>query len=297
MSEAAPATVAAALRQAAMLLAAARCPDPRREARLLLGHVLEVEPLALLAAPERTLPATAWPTMAAALARRAAGEPISRITGRRGFWSLDLNISPAVLDPRPETELLVELVLQHLASRRDEPLYLLDLGTGSGCILLALLAELPNAIGLGIDQSPAALAMARPNAQQAGLDSRAVWAAGAWATPLAWRFDAVVANPPYIPSGAIATLDRSVRAHDPADALDGGPDGLSPYRLIVPTLPHLLVAGGIACLEVGRGQAPLVAAMGKKARLQCGVYSDLAGIQRAVSLTCEKKACNAPAPG
>lgn len=291
MTEAAPATVAEALRRTAHRLAAAGIPDPRREARLLVGLILQAEPLDLLAEPERPFPEQAWPVLAAALARRCLGEPFSRIAGRRGFWSLDLTISTAVLDPRPETELLVETVLQHLGRRRNEPLRILDLGTGSGCILLALLAELPQALGLGIDRSLRALQIARSNASAAGLGNRSLWAAGIWAAAVAGRFDAVVSNPPYIPSGAIATLDRSVRAHDPAEALDGGPDGLAPYRQIVPSLPRLLKVGGIACLEVGRGQAPSVASMGSKAGLGCTIHCDLAGIQRSVSLIGEKEAC------
>jgi len=285
-----PATVAAALTEAARRLAAARIPEARREARLLLALVLEAEPLALLMAPERGVAAAEWARAAAALHRRCAGEPLSRIAGRRGFWSLELAISPAVLDPRPETELLVEQVLAHLA-RRTEPLRLLDLGTGSGCLLLALLAELPGAVGLGVDRSTAALAMARANAAATGLAGRALWAAGTWAAAVAGGFDAVVGNPPYIPSGVLATLERSVRAHDPVLALDGGPDGLAPYRVIVPALPRLLKSGGIACLEVGQGQAEIVAAIGRGCGLSATSQFDLAGIQRSVSLFPEKEAC------
>ncbi|MCA8928821.1 MAG: peptide chain release factor N(5)-glutamine methyltransferase [Alphaproteobacteria bacterium] len=285
----APLTVAAALAEAARRLAG--LPDARREARLLLALVLDTEPLSLLMTPERPLPDGAAARLTALLARRAGGEPASRIAGRRGFWSLDLAISPAVLDPRPETELLVERVLAHLAPRRTQPLRLLDLGTGSGCILLALLSELPNALGLGIDRSPAALAVARANAEAAGLAPRTLWACGAWAAALDQhvdrRFDAVVSNPPYIPSGALATLDRSVRAHDPMLALDGGPDGLAAYRRIVPALPGLVKPGGIACLEVGRGQAGAVADLGRRAGLEAAIHDDLAGIPRAVSLFVE----------
>lgn len=293
MTEAGTATVGQALNHAARRLAAAGIANARREARLLLALALKAEPLDLLATPERPLTQAAGAALAAALARRCDGEPLSRIAGWRGFWSLDLSLSPDVLDPRPDTEVLVEQVLRHLGPRRTEPLRILDLGTGSGCILLALLAELPRALGLGIDRSKAALRIAQDNASNSGLAGRAFWAVGAWTAPLAGRFDAVVANPPYIPSGAIATLDRSVRLYDPAEALDGGPDGLSAYRLIVPALPKLLTNGGIACLEVGRGQATAVAALGKQSGLLCEIQRDLAGIQRAVSLGCKKEACNA----
>ena len=291
MTAAELATVGQALTHAARQLAAAGIANARREARLLLAVALKAKPLDLLAAPERPLAEDAAAALGAALARRCDGEPLSRIAGRRGFWSLELALTPAVLDPRPDTELLVERVLHHLAARRYQPLRLLDLGTGSGCILLALLSELPEATGLGIDRSLAALVTARANAQDAGLLDRAFWAAGAWSAPLAGRFDVVVANPPYIPSGALATLDRSVRLHDPAEALDGGPDGLAAYRLIVPALPEMLASGGIACLEVGRGQAGSVAAIGRKAGLLCEIHSDLAGIQRSVSFVRKKEAC------
>lgn len=293
MTDAGTATVGQALAHAARRLAGAGIANARREARLLLALALKAEPLDLLAAPERPLAEDATATLSAALVRRCNGEPLSRIAGRRGFWSLDLSLSPDVLDPRPDTEVLVEQVLRHLSPRRAEPLRILDLGTGSGCILLALLAELPRALGLGIDRSEAALGIARDNARSFGLAGRSLWAVGAWTAPLAGRFDAVVANPPYIPSGAIATLDRSVRLYDPAEALDGGPDGLSAYRLIVPDLRKFLTSGGIACLEVGRGQATAVAALGKQSGLFCEIQRDLAGIQRAVSLECKKEACNA----
>lgn len=294
MTQASAGTVGEALTVAARQLAAAGIADPRREARRLLAWVLAVEPLQLLTAPDRRLEGAARDTFGRALARRAAGEPFSRIAGRRGFWSLDLAISPAVLDPRADTEVLVEAVLRHVKDRRTAPLRLLDLGTGSGCILLALLAELPNATGLGIDRSPAALAVARANAAACGLAGRSLWAAGAWAAAVDEKFDAIVANPPYIPSGVIATLDRSVRAHDPAEALDGGPDGLAAYRQIVPALPRLLKAGGIACFEVGRGQAEPVAQLGRQAGLAATIDPDLAGIPRCVSLFAKKEACITP---
>tara|TARA_R110002074_G_scaffold394851_1_gene582591 strand:- start:711 stop:1601 length:891 start_codon:yes stop_codon:yes gene_type:complete len=291
---AAPATVADALQKVTAALAKAKVREPRREARLLLAIATATPPLTLLTEPERCISANTWAAVERAVARRSLGEPISRIAGQRGFWSLDLTISPAVLDPRPETELLIERVLAHLGESRGEPLQLLDLGTGSGCLLLALLSELPQAIGVGVDCSPAALAVASANAAQCGLADRALWVAADWARPIRGRFDVIVANPPYIPAGALATLDRSVRAHDPASALDGGPDGLSEYRQILPMLPELLKQSGIACLEVGRGQAAIVAANASALGFAATIHKDFAEIDRCVALTLEKYACIAP---
>jgi release factor glutamine methyltransferase len=258
--------------------------EPRREARLLLAIALEAQPLHLISEPQRLVSLAEQARVDAVLARRLAGEPVSRIAGTRGFWTLDLAISPDVLDPRPETELLVELALAHVRQRRDAALRVLDLGTGSGCILLALLAELPNALGIGVDRSLAALAVARTNAVAVGSAERALWLAGDWAAPVRGQFDLVVSNPPYIPAGAVATLDRSVKAFDPTTALDGGPDGLAAYRMLVPAVADLLMPDGIACLEVGRGQAALVAALAAKADLNSGIHIDFAGIQRCVTI-------------
>lgn len=280
----APATVADAMRQTALALAEMHMPDPRREARLLLAVALDAEPLQLVTEPQRPISATDRAALSAALARRLAGEPLSRIAGTRGFWTLDLAISPAVLDPRPETELLVEQALAHVRHRHNEPLRVLDLGTGSGCILLALLAELPNALGIGVDRSQEALAMARTNGESSGFASRTLWVSGNWADAITGSFDIIASNPPYIPAGALATLDRSVRAHDPAAALDGGPDGLAAYRLLIPTIPRLLTSDGIACLEVGRGQAPQVAELAAKIGCTTQILVDFAGIQRCVTV-------------
>ncbi len=291
MMQDSPATVAEALRHTAERLATARVFDPRREARLLLAIALDAEPLHLVSEPDRSISAAEFAQMTAILERRLAGEPVSRIAGSRGFWTLDLAISPEVLDPRPETELLVERALDHIGPGRAGSLKILDLGTGSGCILLALLAELPAAIGVGVDRSPAALVVARSNARTAGLAARAFWLAGDWVAPVAGLFDVIVSNPPYIPAGAVATLDRSVRAFDPSAALDGGPDGLAAYRMLIPAICNLLTPEGIACLEVGRGQAPMVAAMAANADGSPEIHTDFAGIQRCVTIMRKKGAC------
>lgn len=284
MTPAAGPNVAEALTQSAAALAAAGIGSARREARALLSIALAAEPLALLTAPERMLTAGEAAALAAALRRRLSGEPASRIRGRREFWSLDFAIGPGVLDPRPETELVVELALDHAAALGTGALSILDLGTGSGCILLSLLHELPAAFGVGVDRSLPALVTARENARRLGLADRAGWVCGEWLRPVGGRFDLIVANPPYIPAGQVATLERGVRNYDPAAALDGGPDGLAPYRLIVPKLPAFLRASGGAFLEVGAGQADRVAAMGRACGLRAGISRDLGGIPRTVRL-------------
>jgi release factor glutamine methyltransferase len=279
------------LTQTAAALVAGGIGNARREARVLVAIALQAEPLAMLTAPERILSEAEAVRVQEALARRLAGEPASRIRGQREFWSLDFAVAPGVLDPRPETELLVELALGHAerlkARRGAEPLRLLDLGTGSGCILLSLLQELPDSTGIGLDVSPVALAVARANARQLGLESRASWVCGEWFGPLTGEFDLIVSNPPYIPAGHVATLERGVRNFDPPMALDGGPDGLAAYRRILPHLSTFLRVSGGAFLEVGAGQAGMVAAMARRHGMRAQISRDLAGIPRAVGLLTE----------
>ncbi|HKK28771.1 MAG TPA: peptide chain release factor N(5)-glutamine methyltransferase [Alphaproteobacteria bacterium] len=282
--------------ETARALANSGLPDPRREARILLGIVIDAAPLALLTETERQLSPEQQAQLAEALKRRLNGEPLSRIRGRREFWSLDFKISPDVLDPRPETELLVEQALEWVAKgpgrHARKPLRILDLGTGSGCILLSLLHELPEAFGIGLDLNLRALRIARANAVRHDLSKRAAWVCGQWLQSIDNPFDLVVANPPYIAAGAIATLGRGVRSYDPGLALDGGPDGLAPYRAIIPGLARVLRPDGAAFLEVGAGQADWVAALGEKAGMICRIRDDLAGIPRCVRLSGKISACN-----
>jgi release factor glutamine methyltransferase len=223
------------------------------------------------------------PVLQAAVSRRLAGEPVDRIIGRRGFWTLDLLVTPATLSPRPDTETVVEAGAKLLAGH-PAPL-LLDMGTGTGAILLALLAALPEARGVGLDCSAEALAVAGQNAARCGLAARCRFVQGGWDTAFPERFHLVASNPPYIPSAAIAGLEPEVREHDPLLALDGGPDGLAAYRAILPCLPHLLVPGGHAVLEVGFDQAHAVAALATADGLECrAIRRDLGGIERVVVL-------------
>jgi release factor glutamine methyltransferase len=218
------------------------------------------------------------------IARRLAGEPIDRIIGSRGFWTLDLAVTPDVLSPRPDTETIVRTALERIGGR-ETPLRILDLGTGSGAILLALLREMPNASGLGIDISEAALAVARGNAGRTGLEARAAFARGDWTAGLSEAFDVVVSNPPYIPTGVIASLDREVREHDPHLALDGGPDGLACTRAICTGIQGLLTPQGFAVLEFGQGQGGDIRRIAEAAGLVfAGFRNDLSGIERVVIL-------------
>jgi release factor glutamine methyltransferase len=224
------------------------------------------------------LPAEAAARYAGHLARRAGHEPVSRILGHREFWSLDFALGPATLDPRPDSETLVEAAL---AACPDRPLRVLDLGTGTGCLLLAVLHDRPAAFGLGVDRSEAAAGTARANARALGLADRAAFLVGDWATALDARFDLILSNPPYIPEAEIAALDPEVRDHDPHLALSGGADGLDAYRDLAVALPGLLVPGGTAVVELGIGQAADVAALFRAAGLDItATPHDLAGIPR-----------------
>lgn len=266
-------------------LHAAGVPGARRDARLLLAHVLGVGVEAILARPERPVTLSQSAAFDALRARRAAREPLSRILGEREFWGLSLRLSAATLDPRPDSETLVEAVLDGLPSRGDAGA-VLDLGTGSGCLLLALLSALPKASGLGIDLDPAAVRTARDNARRLGLAGRARFAVGDWGETLAGGWKVIVSNPPYIREDAIDSLAPEVALYEPRRALDGGSDGLSAYRSLVPQLPRLLAPDGLAVLEVGAGQAAAVEALLAAAGLVSkGRRRDLAGLDRCVIAT------------
>jgi release factor glutamine methyltransferase len=263
--------------------AAAGIETAALDARLILCHALGISHLDLLRDPEMPIGVTAA-NIAALANRRMRGEPISRIRGRREFHGLDFAISPAVLDPRPETEILVEAVLPAFADRRLAPLKVLDLGVGSGAILGALLSQLPDAFGVGIDRSEAACRVARVNLARLGLSTRSRIICGDWAEAVSGAFDVIVANPPYVASDDIAMLARDVREHDPRAALDGGADGLAAYRVLAPAVARVIASRGMAAFEVGMGQADSVAALLKGAGLQAlSTRCDLAGHVRVVT--------------
>jgi release factor glutamine methyltransferase len=278
-------TVADAVARAADRLAAAGAAAPRREARLLAAIALGVEPGEIFAYPERAVTPAEMAWIAVLADRRAGGEPVSRLRGRREFWSLEFLLSPDTLDPRPDSETVVAAVLDRIADR-TAPLRLLDFGTGTGCLLLALLSELPNGFGVGVDRAEGAARTARRNAERLGLAARAGFLVGSWGEALDAKVDVIVSNPPYIPSGALAGLPPEVARFDPPLALDGGADGLAAYRALAGETKHLLRPGGLAAFEVGAGQAPAVAALMSSAGLDVReTRRDLAGIERCVVAT------------
>jgi release factor glutamine methyltransferase len=275
-------TLGSLLGEAASMLSRAGFAEPRRLARRLVASVLDLTPAELVGHPEQILDEEQTGRVRLALHRMAEREPLSRILGRREFWGLELGLSPDTLDPRPETETVVEPVLRRLLDR-EAPLRFLDLGTGTGCILLALLSEFPAATGFGVDFALGAAMTARRNAAALGLVERAHFLVGYWGTAISGRFDVIVSNPPYIARAALADLPFEVALYDPPLALDGGPDGLGAYRSLVIDLPGLLKPGGVFACEVGLGQAPTVAAMLWASGLAIeGCERDLAGIARCV---------------
>jgi release factor glutamine methyltransferase len=277
-------TVARALDAAAEQLAAAGIAEARREARLLLAHALGTGAASLFADPSRVLDRDACDRFAAIVARRASREPASHILGRREFWSLDFVVTADVLDPRPDSEALVEAALAALPEH-NAPLAVLDLGTGSGCLLLAVLSERPNARGLGIDASAAALHIAAENASRLGLAARATFQRSDWAEGIEARFDLILCNPPYIESGAIATLAPEVARWEPRQALDGGTDGLAAYHVLAPQFNRLLAPNGVGVVEVGEGQADAAAELFVAAGLVVDSRCrDLSGIERCLVL-------------
>jgi release factor glutamine methyltransferase len=253
-------TCAEALRGAAARLDAAGVPDPWRDARLLLASVLDVDVAALMGEPETELTPSQAQGFAAMVAQRAERRPVSRILGAREFWSLRLAVRDATLDPRPDSETVVDTVLGRVPAP-GSGCRILDLGTGTGCLLIALLSALPGASGVGVDRDSAIVDTARANAAAHGVDDRARFVVGDWARGLAERFDVIVCNPPYLRSDEIAAAEPEVSRWEPAGALDGGPDGLDAYRALLPGVHERLAPDGLIVLEVGAGQAEDVGAL------------------------------------
>jgi release factor glutamine methyltransferase len=256
------------------------------DARILVADALSLNRAALLAQGDRTLDAREIEAIAARATRRLAREPVDRILGSKEFWSLPLRIAPAVLSPRPDTETVVGLALDWIATRglRLEKLRMLDIGTGSGALLLALLAELPNATGTGTDISVEALAVARDNAERLGFAGRSLFVQSNFADALGGPYDLIISNPPYIRSGDIPQLEPEVRSYDPLLALDGGADGLDAYRAIVADTKRLLAPAGRLIVELGQGQEADVTALLTAAGLTLAMppRKDLNGISRAL---------------
>ncbi|MDB5372498.1 MAG: protein-(glutamine-N5) methyltransferase, release factor-specific, partial [Belnapia sp.] len=275
-------TVGFFLCRAGQHLRAAAIDNPRHEARLLLAHALDCRQEDLLRDPRAPVPAAAAAQFADYLRRRLDHTPIAYLLGFAEFWSLRLGVSPATLIPRADSESLIEAALDAFPDR-GRVRRILDLGTGTGCLLLAALGEFPEAIGIGLDRIPAAAALAQDNARALGLADRARFVVADWAAPIRGSFDLILANPPYIEAAAIPGLMPDVARHEPASALDGGPAGLDAYRAIVADLPALLAPAGRAILELGLGQRPAVEALARARGLTpLACRTDLGGVERAL---------------
>jgi release factor glutamine methyltransferase len=262
-------------------LEAAGVDTPVLDARLLLEAGAGVSRLEIVTDPRRPLSAADVQAVDALTKRREAREPVAHIVGRKHFWTLEFAVNQHVLVPRPETEFVVEAALQAIAY--DAPARVLDLGTGSGAILLTILKERPNATGVGVDISPDALAVARANAEELGISNRVDLRDGDWDEGIEGVFDFIASNPPYIASNEIAGLAPEVARYEPRLALDGGADGLNAYRAITKALPRLLKPGGAFALEVGHDQAEAVALLVQDQGLRTSEpRRDLAGIPRVV---------------
>jgi len=279
---------------AARRLAEAGIGAPRREARLLMAHLSGRPVEEQMANGDETAPVALHAAFEAVLRRRTAREPLAYVTGRRAFWDLDLHIVPGVLVPRPETEHLIEEVLHRWPGRR-RPLRILDLGTGSGCILVTLLHLYRNAVGVGVDRSREALDCTRTNAEAAGCAARARLLRGDWAQALVGPFDLVVSNPPYVTAAEHAALEAEVRLFEPEAALIGGVDGLDAYRAIAADLPRLLAPDGLCMVEIGRGQARSIEAIVAAASLETiARRADLAGHTRCLTIRRRRSAQSEP---
>ena len=278
-------TVAQARRALAQQFRAAAIESPELDARVLIGHALGLDHASLIAAAPRPMSAADAECIAGFARRRLAGEPVARIIGLREFWGLPFIVTPDVLVPRPETETVVETALALIGPDRAAGPRILDIATGSGAILLALLSELPNARGAGADIDGQALFVACRNAALLGLADRTAFVASNYGAAISGRFDLVVSNQPYIATSQIAALEREVRDHDPRLALDGGPDGLSAYRAIAADAARLLAPGGYLVLEIGQGQGSDVTRLLTDAELAPvgEPRRDLAGIERVLA--------------
>lgn len=279
-------SVESARRALAAQLRSAQLDEAELDGRILLGAALDLDLTGLIAQAARSLTEAEASRLAQFAKRRIAGEPVARILGTREFWGLPFRLSEATLVPRPDTETVVELALEIF---RERPVphrpRIVDIGTGSGAILLALLHEIPTAFGVGTDLSLTALNTARANAAALGLSDRSGFVACSYAAALGGPFDLIVSNPPYIPSAEIPKLSVEVREHDPHLALDGGNDGYDAYRALIPQAAERLAPGGALIVEAGQGQARNIETLMAAAALVVDrpPKADLAGIPRAVS--------------
>ncbi|MBO7350317.1 MAG: peptide chain release factor N(5)-glutamine methyltransferase [Acetobacter sp.] len=272
------------LRQGSQKLQQVGIENPRREAKLLLQYALGLSAEQIIGiARDQPVEAERYRTL---LARRARREPLAYITAHKGFWTLDLKVSPATIVPRADTETIISTMLTYFPNRQ-QALSVLDLGTGTGCLLLAILAEYRFAWGVGVDINPQAVQLAYENIRRCKVEKRAWVFAGHWSDALdtEWRFESVVSNPPYIPTTDLQTLMPEVRDYEPFLALDGGSDGLEAYRALCQRLPLVLKDNGLAFLEIGINQAHSVCTIAQAYGLQVvAVTKDFSGIERVVVL-------------
>lgn len=279
-------TVREAMQEAAGILSGAGLESPGREAAVIFCHVLGRDRGWLYSHAEEELSGEERERLLELIGERARGKPVQYITGRQEFMSLVFSVNPRVLIPRPDTEILVETVIGHVKSLSlsDAPVRVLDMGTGSGCIAVSLAFYIENCFVTAVDISSDAIEVARENAGRNGVAHRIEFLCGDLFAPLGGKsFHVIASNPPYIPSQDIDGLDRGVRDYEPRQALDGGTDGLEFYRRIVNEAGRFLESDGLLALEVGRGQAAVVAAMMEKGFRDIKVFKDLAGIERVVT--------------
>jgi release factor glutamine methyltransferase len=277
-----PATLGRLHREAMAAFREAGLATPEIDARWLLAAAAKIEPQDVVLRQGEPARAEIAARLSRLVARRLGGEPVDRILGSRDFWGLPFRLGPATFSPRPDTEIVVAAALERLASSATPRI--LDLGTGSGAILVALLSERQEALGVGVDKSLEAVLLARANARMNGVGERALFVVGDWGAPLVGPFDLVVSNPPYVASAAMAALQPEVRDHDPHLALDGGADAMAAYRDLLPQARRLLTTSGSLVLELGEGQEAGVAAMARRAGLgvEGAARRDLGGVPRAL---------------
>lgn len=274
-----------ALRYGVMELQKEHIESASLDARILLEYVLDVTREQMLLVMDKLLTQEQEVHYLDLIRQRAERRPVAQLIGQREFWGLEFNVSEATLDPRPDSETLIEALLERQPDR-EAPLNILDLGTGTGCLMLSLLSEYKNARGTAVDISPDALAVAKENAQCLGLEGRATFIESNWDAQVDGQFDIIISNPPYIPSGVISTLLPEVYKYEPHLALDGGEDGMDCYRAIVPRLAILLAVGGVAAFEIGIGQLRALESIVEESGLiVAGIRKDIGGIPRCVLVT------------
>ncbi len=271
-----------ALRWAVLKLQQEKIESASLDGRILLEHVLGVSREQLLFALDQPISAEQYAKFQMLVEKRAQRQPVAQLIGKREFWGMNFVVSGHTLDPRPDSEALVEYVLERIANRADNH-KVLDLGTGTGCLLLSIISELPSAQGVGVDYCENALQVAKENSLALGFASRTQFFCGDWCEKLEGEFDIILANPPYIPTGVIPTLDPEVAVFEPKLALDGGDDGFSCYRKIMKKLPKIMAKNGFAAFELGMGQQKELTNIAEENGLEAvGVRNDLSGIARCI---------------